>query len=314
MKRLLLLALLTACVLFDSQAQTRFSNSKNAYLGQKPPSDTPQVFADKMLVPDSGIAMDRPAFSADGTEFYYVNGQTWNDPGRSRIRYFKFDGQKWQGPVTLLQGYFAPTFSMDGQTLYVSGGKSDGEHFIQWEMHRKGDGWTGPDAYLKADFGLYDFMPTLSGTGYVGSNGRQGSMQDFDTYDFCSLKINGRDTLVQSLGPELNTPGFDGDFYVAPDESYMIVSYKEKPDFECELGISFRRKDGTWPAPVNLGPLVNDGDAHRWGQYVSPDGKYLFYTKGTSEKDCHLYWVRFDTLKKRLQKQAEPKKTGTARE
>ena len=37
------------------------------------------------------------------------------------------------------------------------------------------------------------------------------------------------------------------------------------------------------------------------GQFkVSPDGKYLFFTKGTSEKDCNFYWVRFDTLLKKL--------------
>ncbi|HZX59942.1 MAG TPA: hypothetical protein VFE54_14495, partial [Mucilaginibacter sp.] len=101
----------------------------------------------------------------------------------------------------------------------------------------------------------------------------------------------------------INTPGFDGDFYVAPDESYMIVSAKEQKDFECELWISFRKLDKTWGAPVSLGPLINNGPAHRWGQYVSPDGKYLFYSTGHSPKDCHVVWVRFDTLLAKLKKE-----------
>ena len=167
---------------------------------------------------------------------------------------------------------------------------------------RVGDGWSEPIIYLKKDYGLYDFMPTRSGTCYVASNGMQGDRKNFQTCDFCSLRFSGKDTLVQSLGPVINTPGFDGDFYVAPDERYMVVSYKEKPDYECELGISFRKKDGKWTPPQNLGPLINDGNAHRWGQYVTPDGKYLFYTKGTGEKDCKLYWVRFDRLMKRLER------------
>jgi hypothetical protein len=305
MKRILLFLIFAAALQLPSSAQKHFWNTKNAYLGQKRPLDTPLVFANAMLVPDSGIAMDRSAFSADGKEFYYCNAQSWFNAAKNRIRYFKFDGKAWQGPFTLVQGYYAPTFSMDGQILYVSGGKGDGKHIFLWAMHRQTNGWTAPEPFYKMNFGFYDFMPTRSGTGYVGSNARQGNMRNFKTYDFCSFRINGADTLIQSLGPEINTPAFDGDFYVAPDESYMVVSYKEKPDYECELGISFRRADGTWPAPINLGPLINDGDAHRWGEYVTPDGKYLFYSKGHNDKDCHLYWVRFDTLKKRLQQEGK---------
>ena len=80
----------------------------------------------------------------------------------------------------------------------------------------------------------------------------------------------------------------------------MIVSAKETKTNECELYISFRKPDQTWTVPVSLGPKINDGLAHRWGQYVTPDGKYLFYSHGTSAKDCAIYWVRFDTLLKDL--------------
>ena len=54
---------------------------------------------------------------------------------------------------------------------------------------------------------------------------------------------------------------------------------------------------------VSLGSKIDDGLAHRWGQYVTPDGKYLFYSHGTSAKDCAIYWVRFDTLLKELRSQ-----------
>jgi hypothetical protein len=80
----------------------------------------------------------------------------------------------------------------------------------------------------------------------------------------------------------------------------MIVSTNETPDYESELYISFRRPNDTWGAPVSLGPGINNGIAHRWGQFVTADEKYLFYSYGTSEKDCAIYWVRFDTLLKKL--------------
>ena len=305
MKKLIFPLVVLIITFYACRAQQKnFWNSTDAYLGQISPNDTPKVFADKMLVPDSGMAMDRCAFSADGKEFYYLKAQHWFNSKGSKLRYFKYDGKKWQGPFDFLSnGYYAPTFSPTGRDLYLIGGPQDGVHSFVWIIHRTAEGWTSPGIYLKKDYGLYDFMQTRSGTCYVGSNAHQGNRKNYQTYDFCSIRFNGKDTVIESLGPTINTPGFDGDFYVAPDESYMVISYKEKPDYECELGITFRKTDHTWSAPINLGPLINNGDAHRWGEYVSPDGKYLFYSKGTSEKDCHLYWVRFDKLKKRLSKQ-----------
>jgi len=73
----------------------------------------------------------------------------------------------------------------------------------------------------------------------------------------------------------------------------MIVSAKETKTYESQLYISFRRPNLTWTTPVSLGPKINGGLAHRWGQYVTPD-------VGTSEKDCAVYWVRFDGLLRSL--------------
>ena len=72
---------------------------------------------------------------------------------------------------------------------------------------------------------------------------------------------------------------------------------------ECELWISFNKADGKWTAPVTLGPEINNGPAHRWGEYVSPDGKFLFYSWGHGPQDCRIVWVRFDKLLAKLKKQ-----------
>lgn len=303
MKPFIIFSFTLCCICNTLSAQSNFFNSRDAWLGQTPPNDTPKIFAQHMLVPDSGIAMDRSAFSRDGREFYYCNAMHWFNSMGAKIRYFKFDGKKWVGPMVLNYGYYAPTFSIDNKSMYFAGGKGDGKHAYVWVSRRDKTGWTEPEVFLKKDFGMYDLMPTNSGTFYVGSNTEKGKTKDFSNYDFSTLKLGNPD-VVKSLGPIINTPAFDGDFYVSPDESFMIISYKEKPDYECELGITFRKPDHSWTVPQNLGPLINDGDAHRWGEYVTPDGKYLFYTKGTGEKDCHIYWVRFDTLKEKLRKEA----------
>jgi len=301
--RKLHLLLISLCFALPMTAQKTLWNSPDAYLGQKPPSDTPKIFALELLAEKDTFAFDRVAFSDDGKEFYYPTNNSWFNTVNEKIRYFKFEGGKWNGPFILIEHYYAPTFSMDGQTLYLEGGQKDTLHSLIWQIQRKQNGgWTEPSIYLKKDYGLYDFMPTSSGVAYVGSNAHQGKRRDFSTYDFCQLKMSATDTTIERLEGAINTPAFDGDFFVARDESYMIVSAKEKPDFECELWISFRQKDKSWGAPVSLGPLINDGDAHRWGEYVSPDGKYLFYARGTSPKDCHLYWVRFDRLLEKLRR------------
>jgi hypothetical protein len=304
MKKIFYLLLLNMFGLGHSlQAQDNFWKSPDAYLGQKPPQDTPRIFAQDMLMKADTFAFDRVAFSANGKDFYYPSNTTWFDSKNAKIRYYSYDGKKWNGPFVLNEYLYAPTFAIDGKTLYFLG-KTDGKHALVWQSERKtGGGWTEPAIYLQKDYGLYDFMPTLSGVCYVGSNAHQGDRKDYSTYDICELRMSANDTTIQSLGAPINTPGFDGDFYIAPDESYMIVSAKETKDFECELYISFHKPDKSWTTPVSLGPLINNDVAHRWGEYVSPDGKYLFYSHGTSPKDCHIYWVRFDTLLAKLKRE-----------
>jgi len=280
----------------NGNAQTNFWESKDAYLGQTPPGDTPKIFAQEMLA-DSGIVLGRVAFSNDGKEFYYGFARHWFDFSGTGVKQITFDGKEWSNPKVIVEDLATPTLSIDGSKLFFGGQRSD-----VWRSERTRNGWSAPTLFLDEPYGLYNFMPTISGVYYTGSNANQGSKRDYSTYDFCTLTISGRDTVIKSLGSPLNTPAFDGDFYIAPDESYIIISAKETKTYECELWISFRKNDKTWTDPRSLGPLINEGLAHRFGQYVSPDGKYLFYTKGTGEKDCNFYWVRFDTLLKWLQR------------
>jgi len=288
--------LLIAAVTLRAEAQSHFWNSPKVFLGQKPPADTPKLFAPGLLASKGTFAIDRIAFSPDGTEIYYCVNDSWFNNTNLKIMYFKYVKGKWTGPLLLNAHYSAPTFSPDGKTLFFTG-ITDG---VVWQSRRTSTGWSEPVQYLKRNYQVYDFMPTASGHAYVGSNGTWGKSSDYDAWKFARMSVSPADSAIQNLGAPLNAPGFNGDFFIAKDESYMIVSAKEQKDFECELYISFHKKNGTWTVPVSLGPLINDGPAHRFGQYVTPDGKYLFYTHATSEKDCAIYWVRFDRLLKRL--------------
>jgi hypothetical protein len=273
-------------------AEPTFWDSPDAYLGQPRPSETPQTFGLGLLADKGTFTMDRIAFSNDGKEIYYVQNDKFFSLEHAMIKTVRYADKKWSSPTVLNQHLYAPTFSVDGNTLYFMRGRPN----QIWQSNRTAEGWSIPAIFLEKAYGLYDFMPTTSGRYYVGSDAGQGNVADINTYKFCVMEPSGATTTIRSLGVPLNEPGFNGDFFVAKDESFMIVSANETPAFECELFISFRRPNDTWSKPQSLGPSINDGVAHRWGEYVTPDNKFLFYSRATSEKDCAIYWVRFDRL------------------
>ena len=282
------------CLTTVVEGQKSFWDSPQAYLGQTRPSDTPQIFAPGLLTDPGTIAMDHIAFSRDGREIYYYQCDRWGSLEHGKIKAFRYDGHRWTGPTVLTEHVFAVTMAPNDKELYFE--DDDSTHVLKSE--RTKDGWTTPVVAYKEPFGMYGFTPTKSGTFYISSDSDAEDKKSGITESFSTMKISEAGTKVQSLGVPLNEPGVNSDFFVAPDESYMIVSAKETKTSECELYVSFRKPDSTWTVPVSLGPKINDGLAHRWAAYVTPDGKYLFYTRGTSAKDSAVYWVRFDTLLK----------------
>ena len=82
----LLIIFFTTC--FQVYGQKSFFESGNAYLGQRPPTDTPRIFVPLNLIPDSGFALDRSAFSVNGKEFYYCTADHWFDSRGVKVRYF----------------------------------------------------------------------------------------------------------------------------------------------------------------------------------------------------------------------------------
>jgi hypothetical protein len=225
---------------------------------------------------------------------------SWTSGADAKIMEARYRKHHWEKATVVALGFLSPTLSADGKTLYMRRILKGSSMNNVWRSQRSGHGWGPPKPFLEESYGVYDYMPTASGRAYVGSKANAEDETNGITYAYSVLTMADGKASVTSLGQPLNEPGFNGDLYVAQDESYMIVSARETKDYDSQLYISFRRPDGTWREPVSLGAKINEGLAHRWGQYVTPDGKYLFYTHGTSEKDCTVFWVRFDTLLARL--------------
>ena len=80
--------------------------------------------------------------------------------------------------------------------------------------------------------------------------------------------------------------------FIAPGESYLIFSSNRKGGFGSgDLYISFKNKSGEWQEAINMGALINTDKQERFPG-VSPDGKYLFFTRWHSTPYYHdLYWI-----------------------
>ena len=254
---------MTAALVPPTQARKTFWDSPQAYLGQAPPSETPKIFAPGILADKGMFVMGRVAFSRNGKEFYYAQNDSWESGQHARMMMIRFQKHHWSRPASLNNGFLSPTLSLDGKTLYMR--RVNLQHTMKnvWQSKRSGDEWSTPTPFLEKNYGLYDYMPTASGNAYVGSDPSPDDAKNGITYAYGLLTNSDGNPTVKSLGLPLNEPGFNGDLYVAPDESYIIISTKETKTFESELYISFRKSDSSWTIPERLGPKINDGLAHR---------------------------------------------------
>jgi hypothetical protein len=287
---------LSSLVVVQATAADAFWQSPHAYLGEARPDETPRSFAKGRLAEAGTFTMGRSAFSRDGREFYFTQNDSWKSGKNAKLRMMRFSNGAWSAPVTIATEVVSPTLSLDERQLFMRKGGMDNV----WIARRVGERWSEPTHHLQIKQGLYDFMPTTSGRYYVGSAPDDADKARGSTNVISMLTLEGAAPSIQSLGAPLNGPGFNGDFFVAPDESYMVLSANVTADFESEAFIAFRKPDGSWSKPVTLGERINDGPAHRWGYFVPASGDYLFYSYGTSETDCELRWVRFAELRERL--------------
>jgi Tol biopolymer transport system component len=113
---------------------------------------------------------------------------------------------------------------------------------------------------------------------------------------FVSEFVDGNYTEPRGLGAFINTTYARDSFpFIASDESYLIFNrdsrrFDSKGNVACgdsRLMISFKDGSGEWLNAVDMGSHFADT---RFPS-VSPDGKYLFFTKFTEGGHEDFYWV-----------------------
>ena len=151
-------------------------------------------------------------------------------------------------------------------------------------------GWTEPKPFgLVINTRFHESYPCLAKNKncYFFSR-RPGGYGDSDLY--MSKYLKGKYQKPVNLGQKLNTEYHEWDTYIAPDESYMIYCSTMPGGLGSDdLYVTFRQKDGSWSKPIHMGTEINSEKSEN-RPYVTPDGKYLFYTSTkTGKRD--IYWV-----------------------
>lgn len=281
-----------ACVL-SGAASGQVKNKRTLqYLNQEPPGMVPEVFAPGIVSLKDQHEFGS-TFSANGQEFYF--GVDIN--GKAETRFMKLDGTRWTEPLKLFvhekYSFNDPCLSHDEQKLYVISdrplnGEGEKKDYDIWYFNKNGSSWSQPvnaGPSINSNKNEYYISLTTKGTMYYSSNVGTGEKDNYN-YDIRSSVYNGGFRPSVKLSESVNTVNYEGDVFVAPDESYVIFC-AERPDGygKGDLFISFRGGDGKWSTAKNMGNVINT-QAYEFCPFVTRDGKFLFYT---SNRD--IYWV-----------------------
>jgi hypothetical protein len=290
-------ALLFSTYAFATLTYDNWPDVAGPYFGQEPPGMMAEIFAPGIISTDRSEI--NSVFAPDRDEFYFT---AWTRETGTKIMVTSQIDGRWTAPeVASFSNH--PTdvdlaISYDGKRVFFGTRRPrPGETEIRegvfdiWFADRTETGW-GEEQYLGpvVNSGRSQIYPTVTrdGTLYFQAVREEGYGKA-DIYR--SRLIDGVYQTPENLGPVINSENYEGDVFVAHDESYLIVSVSGRKDGfgEGDLYISFRSLDGSWSPLKNMGGAINS-DKRDFCPMVTPDGKYFFFSsKRIGEGD--IFWV-----------------------
>ncbi|NQZ82326.1 MAG: PD40 domain-containing protein [Colwellia sp.] len=264
-----LLSVLMASCANHSQNDTPMLNSH--YLGQKPPGLIPELFAPSIIKTDFREA--EAAFSPDLKEFYFR--RRGGEYKNNTLVVIQYKDNRWVESVVPPRAG-EPFISTDGKTLYLGSKYREKTSFGWSEVKSLG-------APFK-DIPIMRLTVSSKGTYYFDEATRIGNIR-------YSRLIDGKREKPKSLNKDIDMGEMKAHPFIAPDESYLIWDdEKEGGQGDNDLYISFREKDDSWGAAINLGDKINTEFAEAYGS-ISPDGKYFFFHRSFGGDTGDIFWV-----------------------
>jgi len=292
MKKLILISCLLAIVITIFIQQSDSGKLTGPYLGQKPPGNTPEIFAPGIVSKEG--SQSKLIVSPDGSEIIFktmiITPGQGNSPA-SRTLYFERITQKngkWDSPAILpFSRDFVndePTLSGDGnQLFFVSNRPKEGSTEVQkmpdiWVVSRKGDNWSVPQ-------NLGDPVNTdgLEAQPFFSSDNRLyfGRMDGI----YCSQYSDGKFSIPVKLTDSIFQGRVRG-ICISPDNKVCIL-HSDRPGGYggWDLYCSYKDTRGNWKELINMGVAINTEQPEANATFSS-DGKYLFFSRGDD-----IFWV-----------------------
>ncbi len=254
-----------------------------AALGEEKPRQAAQLFEPGLV---STFMNDRDlALSPNGTDMFFgslhrpvyaiLHARRKSDGSWSRPEVAPFSG-RWDD--------CEPAFSPDGRRLYFCStrpldGKGAPKDWDIWYVERTPSGWSepsNPGAPLNSEKDEFYPSVTRDGTVYFISHDMKLWRSRRDGAGFAP---------PERLPETVNGAAAEYNACVSPDESVLVfTSHSWDQRFgQGDLVASFRKPNGDWTRPVNLGEAVNT-DEIEMSPSLSPDGRTLFFSSNRQAK------------------------------
>lgn len=198
--------------------------------------------------------------------------------------------------------YF-PTLTADGEKIFftrlIKSGSIHQEDVFYSE--RQADGSWGKPKSISNNINT----PANEGAHSISADGRelyitlcehQGGYGGCDIY--VSKRTGNEWSTPQNLGPVINTPGKETQPCISADGMALyFVSSRPGGYGKLDIWMSYKKPDGSWGNPVNLGPEINTAGIDE-RPYIHPDNNTLYFSsdgrKGFGNGD--IYFARRHAL------------------
>src|SRR6266540_969037 len=143
-----------------------------------------------------------------------------------RTLYFTKRTPKYQFWVIVVSHFQRGRWS-EPEVAEFSGQYSD---FDPWVVEKKGTGWSAPMPLAEpVNTKAQEFYPSVASNGTLYfSSGREGGKGRGDIYR--ARLVDGKYAEPENLGDAINSQYFEGDPYIAPDESYLVFVSYDRPE------------------------------------------------------------------------------------